>query len=153
MIAEENVAAVGTLMVETVELGSNHIDMKKTSELSRKDESAPVTQRLNSSWQLLSAPPHVHQKQDAEPVKALATIKCPTKPEELLDSTWGIKAKPKICAELLQSSFVGKELELSIVLGTANGFVDTVRSAYNGHHHLTLRFVKILDPFSDISLI
>jgi hypothetical protein len=87
---------------------------------------------------------------DAQPVKALGTLKRPTKPEELLDSTWGIKAKPVICAELLQSSFAGKELELFTVLGTANGFVDTVRSAYNGHHHLTLRFVNLFDPFSQI---
>jgi len=57
---------------------------------------------------------------DAQPVKALATIKRPTKPEELLDSTWGIEAGPIICAELLQSSFVSKELELFTVLSTAN---------------------------------
>jgi hypothetical protein len=54
----------------------------------------------------------------------------PQNPEEWLDSsTWGIKAKPIICAELLQSSFISKELQLFTVLGTVNSFVDTVRSA------------------------
>ena len=74
-------------------------------------------------------PFHFTVAHDAQPVKALATIKRPTKPEELLDSTWGIEAGPIICAELLQSSFVSKKLESFTVLGTANGFVDTVRSA------------------------
>ena len=64
-----------------------------------------------------------------------------TKPEELLHNTWGVKEKTARCAELLQSSFADKALDLSTVLGKANGFVDTVTLAYNKHHDLTLRFL------------
>ena len=63
-----------------------------------------------------------------------------TKPEELLTTN----AKTTPCAELLQSSFVNKGVDLSTVFGTANGFVDTVTSAYNGHHHLIFKFVNFL---------
>lgn len=77
---------------------------------------------------------------DNQPVKRLATVKPLTKPEELLNRIWS--SETTRCAELLQSSFVGKELDLSTVLGTANGFVNTVTSAYNGHHHLTFKFVN-----------
>ena len=62
-----------------------------------------------------------------------------TKPEELLT-----EAGTTRCAELLQSSFVSKEVDLSTVFGTTNGFVDTVTSAYNRHHHLIFKFVDLL---------
>jgi hypothetical protein len=60
-----------------------------------------------------------------------------TKLEDLLRKTTP-------CAELLQSSFVRKGVDLSTVFRTSNGFVDTVTSAYNKHHHLIFKFVNLL---------
>ena len=65
-----------------------------------------------------------------------------TKVEELL-----IRSGKTRCAELLQSSFV-KEVDLSNVFGTTNGFVDAVTSAYNRHHHLIFKFVDLLPTMS-----
>ena len=65
-----------------------------------------------------------------------------TKPEDLLTN-----ARTTRCAELLQSSFV-KEVDLSNVFGTTNGFVDAVTSAYNRHHHLIFKFVDLLRTMS-----
>ena len=79
---------------------------------------------------------------DAKPIERASHL---TKPEELL-----IRGGKTRCAELLQSSFVSKEVDLSTVFGTTNGFVDTVTSAYNGHHHLILKFVNL---FLHVSLI
>ena len=73
---------------------------------------------------------------DAQPFERVSHL---TKPEELLT-----QARTTRCAELLQSSFVGKGVDLSTVFGTANGFVDTVTTAYNRHHHLIFKFVDLL---------
>jgi hypothetical protein len=70
---------------------------------------------------------------DAQPIERVSHL---TKPEELLT-----KAR---CAELLQSSFVNKGVDLSTVFGTTNGFVHTVTTAYNRHHHLIFKFVDLL---------
>ena len=74
---------------------------------------------------------------DAQPVEGTSRI---TKPEDLLRRTTRLG-----CAELLQSSFVSKGVDLSTVFGTTNGFVNTVTSAYNKHHHLIFKFVNLLD--------
>jgi hypothetical protein len=79
---------------------------------------------------------------DAQPTEGASNLQ---KPEQLL-----IKAGKTQCAELLQSSLVGKEVDLSTVFYTTNGFVDTVTSAYNHHHHLILKFANI---FLHVSLI
>ena len=81
---------------------------------------------------------------DAQPFERVNHLK---KPEELLINTGTTK-----CAELLQSSFVSnlKEVDLSTVFHTTNGFVDTVTSAYNKHHHLILKFVNLLLTFIDL---
>ena len=71
----------------------------------------------------------------AQPIDSVSHL---TKPEELLT-----KAGTTRCAELLQSSFVSEGVDLSTVFGTANGFVDTVISAYNSHHHLIFKFVTV----------
>ena len=73
---------------------------------------------------------------DARPFERVNHL---TKPEELLTN-----ARITPCAELLQSSFASKGVDISTVFGTANGFVDTVITAYNGHHHLILKFAKLL---------
>ena len=73
---------------------------------------------------------------DSQPFESVNHL---TKPEELLTN-----AGTTPCAELLQSSFVNKGVDISTVFGTANGFVDTVITAYNGHHHLILKFAKLL---------
>ena len=72
----------------------------------------------------------------AQPLERVSHLK---KPEELL-----IRSGKTQCTELLQSSFVSKGVELSTVFGTTNGFVDTVTSAYNRHHHLIFKFVNLL---------
>ena len=72
---------------------------------------------------------------DALPLERVSHLK---KPEDLL-----IRSGQTKCVELLQSS-VSKGVDLSTVFGTANGFVDTVTSAYNRHHHLIFRFVNLL---------
>ena len=76
----------------------------------------------------------------AQPFKGVSHLRV-TKPEELLT-----KAGTTKCAELLQSSFVskGSEVDLSTVFSTANGFVNTVITAYNGHHHLVFKSVNLL---------
>ena len=77
---------------------------------------------------------------DADPFEKVSEV---TKPEDLLS-----KVGTARCAELLQSSFVNKGVDLSTAFGTANGFVDTVTTAYNRHHHLILKFVNLLHvPF------
>ena len=73
---------------------------------------------------------------DAQPFKGVNHL---TKPEELLTN-----AKITRCAELLQSSFDSKGVDLSTVFGTTNGFVNTVVLAYNKHHHLILKSVNLL---------
>jgi len=73
---------------------------------------------------------------DAQPFKRVSHL---TNPQELLTA-----ARTTRCAELLQSSLVGKGVDLSTVFNTTNGFVDTVTSAYNGHHHLIFKFVNCL---------
>ena len=73
---------------------------------------------------------------DAQPFERVSHL---TKPEELLTNAGTTR-----CAELLQSSFVGKGVDLSTVFGTTNGFVNTVTSAYNMHHHLIFKFVNLL---------
>jgi hypothetical protein len=54
---------------------------------------------------------------EAQPIERASRL---TKPE-------GLPTNRRItrCAELLQSSFVGKGVDLSTVFGTASGFVDT----------------------------
>jgi hypothetical protein len=73
---------------------------------------------------------------DAQPIEKASRL---AKPEDLLTNR-----RIKRCAELLQSSFVGKGMDLSTVFGTTNGFVDTVTTAYNTHHHLIFKFVNLL---------
>jgi len=81
---------------------------------------------------------------DAQPFKRVSHL---TKPEELL-----AKAGTTQCAELLQSSFASKGVDISTVFGTTNGFVDTVTTAYNRHHHLILKpddvWIAILGQFN-----
>ena len=72
---------------------------------------------------------------DAQPLERASHL---TKAEELL-----IRNGKTRCAELLQSSFVNKEVDFSTVFSTSNGFVDTVTTAYNRHHHLILKFVSL----------
>ena len=73
---------------------------------------------------------------DAQPFQRFNRL---TKPEELLTD-----AGTTPCVELLQSSFVSKGVDISMVSGTTNGFVDTVITAYNRHHHLILKFANLL---------
>ena len=79
---------------------------------------------------------------DARPFEKVSHL---TKPEELLTN-----AGTTPCAELLQSSFVSKEVDISTVFGTTNGFVDTIITAYNRHHHLILKFAKFLACIIDL---
>ncbi|KDR72968.1 hypothetical protein GALMADRAFT_142669 [Galerina marginata CBS 339.88] len=69
---------------------------------------------------------------------------------ELLADSWGIKAKTIHSAELLQTSLVNADF--SAICVEDNGFVDTVRRAYNGHHHLVIRpddvWIAILGQFN-----
>ena len=71
-----------------------------------------------------------------------------TKPEKLLPTNAGTTP----CAQLLQCSFVTKGVKISTVFGRTNGFVDTVITAYNGHHHLVLMFAKLLACIVDLLL-
>ena len=71
-----------------------------------------------------------------------------TKPEELLTTNAGTTP----CADLRQCSFVTNGVDISTVFGTTNGFVDTVITAYNGHHHLVLKFAKLLACIVDLLL-
>ena len=71
----------------------------------------------------------------AKPVKRV-NHRTPAKPEDLLANKSSTR-----CAELLQSSFVDKGVDLSTVFCATHGFVDSVTSAYNSHHHLIFRFV------------
>ena len=80
----------------------------------------------------------VHFTVASHDAKSFERVNHITKPEELLT-----KAGTTPCAELLQSSFVGKGVDISTVFGTTNGFVDTVITAYNRHHHLILKFVNL----------
>ena len=73
---------------------------------------------------------------DAQPFQSFNDL---TNPEDLLTN-----AGTTPCAELLQSSFISRRLDMSMVSGTTNGFVDTVITAYNRHHHLILKFAKLL---------
>ncbi|KDR78612.1 hypothetical protein GALMADRAFT_277996 [Galerina marginata CBS 339.88] len=70
--------------------------------------------------------------------------------EALLASTWGEKARTTRAAELLRSSLV--EPDFSAITPKNNGFVDTIVSAYNGHHHLILKpddvWIAILGQFN-----
>ena len=79
---------------------------------------------------------------DARPFERVSHL---TKPEEFLTN-----AGTTPCAELLQSSFVSKEVDISTVFGTTNGFVDTIITAYNRHHHLILKFAKFLACIIDL---
>jgi hypothetical protein len=79
---------------------------------------------------------------DAQPFERVSHL---TKPEELL-----VKAGTTQCAELLQSSFVSKGVDISTVFGTTNGFVNTVTTAYNKHHHLILKFANLLACIIDL---
>ena len=81
----------------------------------------------------------VHFKVASHKAERFERVSHLTKPEELL-----IREGETRCTELLQSSFIGKEADLSTVFGTANGFVDTVLTAYNEHHHLIFKFVTSL---------
>jgi hypothetical protein len=78
---------------------------------------------------------------DAQPFERVSHL---TKPEELL-----AKAGTTQCAELLQSSFASKGVDISTVFDTTNGFVDTVTTAYNKHHHLILKFANLLAHIID----
>ena len=71
-----------------------------------------------------------------------------TKPEELLLTNAGTTP----CADLRQCSFVTRGVDISTVFGRTNGFVDTVITAYNGHHHLVLKFAKLLACIIDFLL-
>ena len=75
---------------------------------------------------------------DAEPFKFERFCHL-TKPEDLLTN-----ARTTRCAELLQSSFANKGVDLSSVFSKTNGFVNTVTTAYNSHHHLIFKFVNLL---------
>ena len=81
----------------------------------------------------------VHFKVASHKAERFERVSHLTKPEELL-----IKEGKTPCAELLQSSFVSKGVDLSSVFRTTNGFVDTVITAYNHHHHLIFKFVTPL---------
>lgn len=62
-------------------------------------------------------------------------------PQDLLDKTWGRYTKEVTCLELLQSSMGSAKVsgKLTNTLFRRNGFVDTIISAYNNHHHLAIR--------------
>jgi len=89
----------------------------------------------------------VHFKVASHKAERFESVSHLRKPEELL-----IREGETRCAELLQSSFVSKEADLSTVFGTANGFVDTVLKAYNEHHHLIFKpddvWIAILSQFN-----
>ena len=74
-------------------------------------------------------PVHQIASHDAEPIEKISNL---TKPEDLLTR------------ELLQSSFANKGADMSTVFSTANGFVNTITSAYNTHHRLILKFVNLV---------
>ena len=71
-------------------------------------------------------PVHQIASHDAEPIEKISNL---TKPEDLLTR------------ELLQSSFANKGADMSTVFSTANGFVNTITSAYN---RLILKFVNLV---------
>ena len=88
-------------------------------------------------WHYITMPVHFKvASHDAQPIERASHL---TKPEELL-----AKTRTPRCAGLLQSSFVSKGVDLSTVFYTTNGFVNTVTTAYNSHHHLIFKFVNIL---------
>ena len=86
---------------------------------------------------------------DAQPIERASHL---TKPEELL-----AKTRTPRCAGLLRSSFVSKGVDLSTVFYTTDGFVNTVTTAYNSHHHLIFKFVNplacVIDSFIFIDII
>ena len=94
----------------------------------------------------------VHFKVASHNAQCFEKVSHLKKPEELL-----VRGGKTRCAELLQSSFVGEGVDLSAVFGTANGFVDTVMTAYNRHHHLIFKFVTtlacVIDPLIFIDVI
>lgn len=71
----------------------------------------------------------------AAPILSLDKSDAVTPSKRLLDEVAPTLAKQ--CVEIIQSSFNTKHG--TSLLGSENGFVYTVRAAYNGHHHLTLR--------------
>ena len=101
-----------------------------------------------SLWSLFTEPKTpVHftvASHDAQPFERVNHL---TKPEELLTNAGTTPG-----TELLQSSFVTRGVDISTVFGTANGFVDTVITAYNGHHHLVLKFANLLACIIDLLL-
>jgi len=60
--------------------------------------------------------------------------------DELLEWTWGKKARTTRSKELLQSSFI--DPDFARIVPSHNGFVNTVVDAYNRHYHLVLRCVR-----------
>jgi hypothetical protein len=68
----------------------------------------------------------------------------------MLAQTWGQKARTTRSKELFQTSLV--DVDFSLIRAMNNGFVDTVQSAYNQHHHLVLRpddvWIAILGQFN-----
>ncbi|KAF8966098.1 hypothetical protein BDZ97DRAFT_1809483 [Flammula alnicola] len=87
---------------------------------------------------------------DANPVRA--SYKPLLNADELLANTWGAKAKTLRSAELLQTSLHAGKQDFSAIHGQHNGFVNTVTTAYNEHHHLILRpddvWIAILGQFN-----
>ena len=90
---------------------------------------------------------------DANPVTA------PYKPisnaDELLASTWGQEAMTMRSKELLQTSFSSggtEKQDWGAIQPLNNGFVHTLITAYNNHHHLVLRpddvWIAILGQFN-----
>ncbi|KAH6915754.1 hypothetical protein BKA70DRAFT_469420 [Coprinopsis sp. MPI-PUGE-AT-0042] len=71
--------------------------------------------------------------------------------EDLLASTWGQQSEKVKAKELLQSTFSNTETNFSNIIPENNGFIKTVVTAYNQHHHLVLRpddvWIAILGQF------
>ncbi|KAF8887882.1 hypothetical protein CPB84DRAFT_1786686 [Gymnopilus junonius] len=74
---------------------------------------------------------------DANPVESLDEFHAPTSSKDLLAHIWGRKSKTVAWQEILQAFLV--DPDFSTMHAKHNGFVDTVISAYNEHHHLVLR--------------
>ncbi|KAF9481143.1 hypothetical protein BDN70DRAFT_912402 [Pholiota conissans] len=55
--------------------------------------------------------------------------------DQLLHQTWGAKDRRNRSAEVLQTSYGN----LSDIAPTGNGFVNTVKAAYNQHYHLIIK--------------
>lgn len=84
--------------------------------------------------------------------KVSAHYSPPRDPGDLLRQTWGSESGETRCKELLQSSLSNTEHNFSKIAPKKNGFINTVITAYNHHHHLVIRpddvWIAILNQFN-----